>query len=114
MTEAKSSDIATLTTAKMEDIASVTNAKLEDINNKATSQISAINNTALSQINAINKTSQGKFENMTIKYSDMCRTLGIEHEGILCLGNLRQVSINVASFKYIKLGKCIQCQLIKS
>ena len=42
---------------------------------------------------------------MTIKYSDMCRTLGIEHEGILCLGNLRQVSINVASFKYIKLGK---------
>lgn len=105
LTEAKSSDIATLTTAKMEDIASVTNAKLEDINNKATSQISAINNTALSQINAINKTSQGKFENMTIKYSDMCRTLGIEHEGILCLGNLRQVSINVASFKYIKLGK---------
>ena len=35
----------------------------------------------------------------------MCRTLGIEHEGILCLGNLRQVSINVASFKYIKFGK---------
>ena len=35
----------------------------------------------------------------------MCRTLGIEHEEILCLGNLRQVSINVASFKYIKFGK---------
>ena len=105
LTEAKSNDIATLTTAKMEDIANVTNANLEDINNKATSQISAINNTALSQINAINKTSQGKFENMTIKYSDMCRTLRIEHEGILCLGNLRQVSINVASFKYIKFGK---------
>lgn len=42
---------------------------------------------------------------MTVKYSDMCRTLGIEHEGILCLRNLKRVSINVASFKYIKFGK---------
>lgn len=83
----------------------VTSGKLTDINNTATSQISAINSTALSQINAINKTSQSQVQNMTIKYSDMCRTLGIEHEGILCLGNLRQVSINVASFKYIKFGK---------
>ena len=118
LTEAKSSDIATLTTAKMEDIASVTNAKLEDINNKATSQISAINNTALSQINAINKTSQGKFENMTIKYSDMCRTLGIEHEGIMLAktsyngnesGSIPPdiYSIDVSKFKYIEFGKLV-------
>jgi len=105
LTISSQKEISSLTEAKSSGIATLTTAKLEDINNKATSQISAINNTALSQINAINKTSQGKFENMTIKYSDMCRTLGIEHEGILCLGNLRQVSINVASFKYIKLGK---------
>ena len=83
----------------------VTSGKLTDINNTATSQISAINNTALTQIYAINKTSQSQVQNMTVKYSDMCRTLGIEHEGILCLRNLRQVSINVASFKYIKFGK---------
>ena len=83
----------------------VTSSKLTDINNTATSQIRAINNTALTQINAINKTSQSQVQNMTVKYSDMCRTLGIEHEGILCLRNLRQVSINVASFKYIKFGK---------
>lgn len=94
LTEAKSNDIATLTTAKMKDIANITNAKLGDINN-----------TALTQINAINKTAQSQVQNMTVKYSDMCRTLGIEHEGILCLRNLRQVSINVASFKYIKFGK---------
>lgn len=131
LTEAKSNDIATLTTAKMKDIANITNAKLGDINNTAqaqieainssaaaagesqregintvaTSQIRAINNTALTQINAINKTAQSQVQNMTVKYSDMCRTLGIEHEGILCLRNLRQVSINVASFKYIKFGK---------
>ena len=83
----------------------VTSSKLTDINNTATSQIRAINNTALTQINAINKTSQSQVQNMTVKYSDMCRTLGIEHEGILCLRNLKRVSINVASFKYIKFGK---------
>lgn len=97
--------INNVTTAKMKDIANVTNAKLEDINNKATSQISAINNTALTQIDSINNTAISQIENMTVKYSDMCRTLGVEHEGILCIRNLKRVSINVASFKYIKFGK---------
>lgn len=97
--------INNVTTAKMKDIANVTNAKLEDINNKATSQISAINNTALTQIDSINNTAISQIENMTVKYSDMCRTLGVEHEGILCIRNLKRVSINVVSFKYIKFGK---------
>lgn len=91
--------------AKVVAFNEVTSSKLTDINNTATSQIRAINNTALTQINAINKTSQSQVQNMTVKYSDMCRTLGIEHEGILCLRNLKRVSINVASFKYIKFGK---------
>ena len=97
--------INNVTTAKMKDIANITNAKLGDINNKATSQISAINNTALTQIDSINNTAISQIENMTVKYSDMCRTLGVEHEGILCIRNLKRVSINVASFKYIKFGK---------
>ena len=104
MTEAKSNDIATLTTAKMEDIANVTNAKLGDINNKATSQISAINNTATSQIKAINNTAISQIKNMTVKYSDMCRTLGIEHEGIINITNNKTVSIDVRKYKYIKFG----------
>lgn len=91
--------------AQIGGIHKVADAQKKRITETAQGKIKDINNTALSQINAINKTSQGKIENMTIKYSDMCRTLGIEHEGILCLGNLRQVSINVASFKYIKFGK---------
>ena len=115
LVEAKSNDIATLTTAKMEDIANVTNAKLEDINNKATSQISAINNTALSQIDAINNTALSQIDainntttnqikNMTVKYSDMCRTLGIEHEGIINITRNKIVSIDVRKYKYIKFG----------
>lgn len=104
LVEAKSNDIATLTTAKMEDIANVTNAKLGDINNKATSQISAINNTATSQIKAINNTAISQIKNMTVKYSDMCRTLGIEHEGIINITNNKTVSIDVRKYKYIKFG----------
>lgn len=82
-----------------------TSTQIESINNTATSQISAINSTALSQIDAINNTTTNQIENMTVKYSDMCRTLGIEHEGLLYIENLEEVSINVTNFKYIKFGK---------
>ena len=98
-------NINTAATHQIEMIENKTTIQIAAINNTATGQISAINNTALSQIDAINNTTTNQIKNMTVKYSDMCRTLGIEHEGILCLGNLRQVSINVASFKYIKFGK---------
>lgn len=142
LTEAKSNDIATLTTAKMEDIANVTNAKLGDINNTAraqieainssavaagesqtkgintvaSSQISAINNTALSQIDAINNTTTNQIKNMTVKYSDMCRTLGIEHEGIMLAKTSYNessiphdiYSIDVSKFKYIEFGKLVR------
>lgn len=98
-------NINTAATNQIGTIEGKTYIQIKNINDTATSQISAINDTALTQIYAVNKTSQSQVQNMTVKYSDMCRTLGIEHEGILCLGNLRQVSINVASFKYIKFGK---------
>ena len=41
---------------------------------------------------------------MTVKYSDMCRTLGIEHEGIINIAQTKIVSINVRKYKYIKFG----------
>lgn len=92
--------------------------KIKDINNTATSQISAINNTATNQIKAINKTAQSQIKNMTIKYSDMCRTLGIEHEGIMLAktsyngnesGSIPPdiYSIDVSKFKYIEFGKLV-------
>lgn len=92
--------------------------KIYDINNTAASQINAINNTALSQISAINKTAQSQIKNMTIKYSDMCRTLGIEHEGIMLAKTnynsnesgsilLYTYSIDVSKFKYIEFGKLV-------
>ena len=92
--------------------------KIKDINNTAASQINAINNTATSQISAINKTAQSQIKNMTIKYSDMCRTLGIEHEGIMLAktsynsnesGSIPPdiYSIDVSKFKYIEFGKIV-------
>ena len=89
--------------------------KIKDINNTAASQINAINNTATSQIN---KTAQSQIKNMTIKYSDMCRTLGIEHEGIMLAktsyngnesGSIPPdiYSIDVSKFKYIEFGKLV-------
>lgn len=90
---------------QIENIEGKTYLQICNIESTAQSQISAINNTATSQIKAINNTAISQIQNMTVKYSDMCRTLGIEHEGILCLNNLRRVSINVANFKYIKFGK---------
>ena len=98
-------NINTAATRQIEMIENKTSIQIDAINNTATGQISAINNTALSQIDAINNTTTNQIENMTVKYSDMCRTLGIEHEGILYIYNLEEVSINVTNFKYIKFGK---------
>lgn len=108
--------INTVASNQIDSITNVTNQQLGNINaaathqiemieNKTSIQINAIINTALNQIDAINNTALSQIGNMTVKYSDMCRTLGIEHEGILCIRNLERVSINVASFKYIKFGK---------
>lgn len=97
--------ITNITNQQLGNINAAAKGQIDAINNTATGQISAINSTALSQIDAINNTTTNQIENMTVKYSDMCRTLGVEHEGILCIRNLKRVSINVASFKYIKFGK---------
>ena len=98
-------NINTAATNQIGTIEGKTYTQIKNINDTATGQIDAINTTSLSQISAINNTAISQIENMTVKYSDMCRTLGVEHEGILCISNLRRVSINVASFKYIKFGK---------
>lgn len=116
--KAQISGINSVANAKEKGITETAQGKIKDINNTATSQISAINNTALSQINAINKTAQSQIKNMTIKYSDMCRTLGIEHEGIMLAktsynGNASGsippdiYSIDVSKFKYIEFGKIV-------
>lgn len=102
--EESTTNIANITEAKMNDIANTTNAKLGDINNTAQAQISAINNTATNQIKAINNTAISQIKNMTVKYSDMCRTLGIEHEGIINITRNKIVSIDVRKYKYIKFG----------
>ena len=81
-----------------------TSTQIESINNTATSQISAINSTALSQIDAINNTTTNQIKNMTVKYSDMCRTLGIEHEGMNNITRNKNVPIDVRKYKYIKFG----------
>lgn len=98
-------NINTAATNQIENIENKTAIQIDAINNTATGQIGAINSITLSQIDAINNTTTNQIENMTVKYSDMCRTLGIEHEGILCIFNLKEVSINVTNFKYIKFGK---------
>lgn len=99
------SNITNITNQQLENINTAATRQIEMIENKTSIQINAINNTALTQIASINNTAISQIENMTVKYSDMCRTLGVEHEGILCIRNLKRVSINVASFKYIKFGK---------
>lgn len=85
-----------------------TSTQIESINNTATSQISAINSTALSQIKSINNVAQ----EMNLHYSEMCRTLGIEHEGIMLAKtsynnneSKEMYSIDVSKFKYIQFGK---------
>lgn len=101
---AQISGINSVADAQKTGIAQTAQGKIYDINNIATSQISAINNTALSQIDAINNTTTNQIKNMTVKYSDMCRTLGIEHEGITNIDQKKIVSINVRKYKYIKFG----------
>lgn len=96
--------IHTVADAQKKGITETAQGKIKDINNTATSQISAINNTATNQIKAINKTAQSQIKNMTIKYSDMCRTLGIEHEGIVNITRNKNVPIDVRKYKYIKFG----------
>ena len=81
-----------------------TSIQIDAINNTATGQISAINNTALSQIDAINNTTTNQIKNMTVKYSDMCRTLGIEHEGMINITRNKNIPIDVRKYKYIKFG----------
>lgn len=142
LTTAKMEDIANVTNAKLGDINNTARAQIEainssavaagesqtkgintvassqikNINDTATSQISAINNTALSQIDAINNTTTNQIKNMTVKYSDMCRTLGIEHEGIMLAKTSYNessiphdiYSIDVSKFKYIEFGKLVR------
>ncbi len=98
-------NITNITNQQLGNINAAATRQIEMIENKTSIRINAINNTALTQIASINNTAISQIENMTVKYSDMCRTLGVEHEGILCIRNLKRVSINVASFKYIKFGK---------
>lgn len=110
--------IHTVADAQKKGITETAQGKIKDINNTATSQISAIKNTATNQIKAINKTAQSQIKNMTIKYSDMCRTLGIEHEGIMLAktsyngnesGSIPPdiYSIDVSKFRYIEFGKIV-------
>ena len=97
-------NINTAATHQIETIEKKTSIQIDAINNTATGQIGAINSTALSQIDAINNTTTNQIKNMTVKYSDMCRTLGIEHEGIINITNNKTVSIDVRKYKYIKFG----------
>lgn len=97
-------NINTAATNQIGTIEGKTYTQIKNINDTATSQISAINSTALSQIDAINNTTANQIENMTVKYSDMCRTLGIEHEGYLKIKNTKGGSMDVSKFKYIKFG----------
>ena len=85
-----------------------TATQIESINNTATSQISAINSTALSQIKSINNVAQ----EMNLHYSEMCRNLGIDHNGIVFAETTRErpstmYSIDVSNFKYIKFAKVV-------
>ena len=134
--ESQIKGINTVASNQIGAITNVTNQQLENINNTATSkivlierktsiqidtidttargQISAINSTALSQIDAINNTTTNQIKNMTVKYSDMCRTLGIEHEGIMLAKtsynnneSKEMYSIDVSKFKYIEFGKIV-------
>lgn len=108
------SNITNVTNQQLKNINTTATNQIYNINTTATSQISAINNTATNQIKAINNTATSQIKNMTIKYSDMCRTLGIEHEGIMLAktsyndGRPHDIySIDVSKFKYIEFGKLV-------
>lgn len=113
--ESQTKGINTVASSQISNITNITNQQLGNINaaathqiemieNKTSIQIDAINNTARGQIGAINNTTTNQIENMTVKYSDMCRTLGIEHEGIINITKNKNVSIDVRKYKYIKFG----------
>ncbi len=113
--ESQTKSINTVASSQISNITNVTNQQLNNINatvthqigiieDKTSIQIDAINSTALSQIDAINNTATNQIENMTVKYSDMCRTLGIEHEGIINITRNKNVPIDVRKYKYIKFG----------
>lgn len=109
-------NISYAATRQIENIENKTSIQIDAINNTATRQIGAINSTALSQIDAINNTTTNQIKNMTVKYSDMCRTLGIEHEGIMLAKTSYNessiphdiYSIDVSKFKYIEFGKLVR------
>lgn len=103
---------------KIYSINETAQGQINGITETAQGKIKDINNTAISQLSAINKTAQSQIKNMTIKYSDMCRTLGIEHEGIMLAktsynsnesGSIPPdiYSIDVSKFKYIEFGKLV-------
>lgn len=103
---------------KIYSINETARGQINGINETAQGKIKDINNTATNQIKAINKTAQSQIKNMTIKYSDMCRTLGIEHEGIMLAktsyngnesGSIPPdiYSIDVSKFRYIEFGKIV-------
>lgn len=102
--ESQTKGINTVASSQISNITNITNQQLNNIDTAATHQIGAINSTALSQIDAINNTATNQIENMTVKYSDMCRTLGIEHEGIINITRNKNVPIDVRKYKYIKFG----------
>lgn len=125
--ESQTKGINTVASSQINKITDVTNQQLENINTAATNQIGTIegktytqikniNDTALSQIDAINNTTTNQIKNMTVKYSDMCRTLGIEHEGIMLAKTSYNessiphdiYSIDVSKFKYIEFGKLVR------
>lgn len=113
--ESQTKGINTVASSQISNITNITNQQLGNINaaathqiemieNKTSIQIGAINSTARGQIGAINSTATNQIENMTVKYSDMCRTLGIEHEGIINITRNKNVPIDVRKYKYIKFG----------
>ena len=113
--ESQTKGINTVASSQISNITNVTNQQLNNINatvthqigiieDKTSTQIESINNTALSQIDAINNTTTNQIKNMTVKYSDMCRTLGIEHEGMINITRNKNVPIDVRKYKYIKFG----------
>lgn len=127
--ESQKKGINTVASSRINNITDITNQQLENINTAAThqiemiegktyTQIKSINDTATSQIDAINNTTTNQIKNMTVKYSDMCRTLGIEHNGIMLAktsyndtgsGSIPPdiYSIDISKFKYIEFGKIV-------
>lgn len=101
-------NINTAATNQIGTIEGKTYTQIKNINDTATSQISAINSTALSQIKSINNVAQ----EMNLHYSEMCRNLGIDHNGIVFAETTRErpstmYSIDVSNFKYIKFAKVV-------